>query len=258
MCYLRNVGLCSKKVDLLLTFSRGSAVLSRASPLRRAEHGTWRIRPGLHRGHHPCRGPAGTAARGPLAELPPPPLPALRPAVPALQPGPPHLARPRQPAPRPAAPLARGLLPAPLPPCRRYFTADLSDLAPPGATTPIGSSPWPSGWWSRTACPIRPPVGTSGATTASSSPSPPSRTGSRRGGKKAAAQVETDYLDWALADFSGYLAADELYDGPFCVLSIVDTRLQAAALRGPRPRPDPGGHPAFFGRFQAAAHGPRP
>ena len=36
----------------------------------------------------------------------------------------------------------------------------------------------------------------------------------------------TDYLDWALADFSGYLAADELAkrDGPFCVLSIVDNR----------------------------------
>ena len=32
------------------------------------------------------------------------------------------------------------------------------------------------------------------------------------------------YLDWALADFSGYVAIDELYDGPFCVLSIVDNR----------------------------------
>ena len=32
------------------------------------------------------------------------------------------------------------------------------------------------------------------------------------------------YLDWALADFSGYIAADELYDGPFCILSIVDNR----------------------------------
>ena len=30
------------------------------------------------------------------------------------------------------------------------------------------------------------------------------------------------YLDDALADFSGYIAADELYDGPFCILSIVD------------------------------------
>ena len=27
-----------------------------------------------------------------------------------------------------------------------------------------------------------------------------------------------------LVDFSGYIAADELYDGPFCVLSIVDNR----------------------------------
>jgi Transposase len=34
----------------------------------------------------------------------------------------------------------------------------------------------------------------------------------------------TSYLDWGLADFSGYVAIDELYDGPFCVLSIVDNR----------------------------------
>ena len=34
----------------------------------------------------------------------------------------------------------------------------------------------------------------------------------------------TRYLDWGLADFSGYIAIDELYDGPFCVLSIVDNR----------------------------------
>jgi len=27
-----------------------------------------------------------------------------------------------------------------------------------------------------------------------------------------------------LADFSGYLAADEVYDGPFCILSVVDNR----------------------------------
>jgi phage tail protein X len=33
-----------------------------------------------------------------------------------------------------------------------------------------------------------------------------------------------DFLDWALTDFSGYVAADELYDGPFCILSAVDNR----------------------------------
>jgi len=54
------------------------------------------------------------------------------------------------------------------------------------------------------------------------SPGPRFRTGWRLGGKKAEARIEADYLDWALADFSGYVAADELYDGPYCVLSIVD------------------------------------
>jgi hypothetical protein len=36
--------------------------------------------------------------------------------------------------------------------------------------------------------------------------------------------VATAYLDEALAGFRGYIAADELYDGPYCVLSIVDNR----------------------------------
>jgi len=37
-------------------------------------------------------------------------------------------------------------------------------------------------------------------------------------------RMETDFLDWALTDFSGYGAADEVYDGPFCILSAVDNR----------------------------------
>jgi hypothetical protein len=48
------------------------------------------------------------------------------------------------------------------------------------------------------------------------------KTGSRQREKKAEQRISTGYLDDALADFSGYIAADELYDGPFCVLSIVD------------------------------------
>jgi len=36
--------------------------------------------------------------------------------------------------------------------------------------------------------------------------------------------MDTDFLDWALADFSGSVAADELSDGPFCMLSAVDNR----------------------------------
>src|SRR5207253_5022138 len=73
-----------------------------------------------------------------------------------------------------------------------------------------------------TDCPSAPLVGISGATTKSSCPMPPSRIGWRRREKKADLRAETDYLDWALADFSGYLVLDEMYDGPFCVLSAVD------------------------------------
>jgi len=36
--------------------------------------------------------------------------------------------------------------------------------------------------------------------------------------------MDAEFLDWALADFSGYVAADERYDGPFCILSAVDNR----------------------------------
>jgi hypothetical protein len=32
------------------------------------------------------------------------------------------------------------------------------------------------------------------------------------------------FLEWALATFSGYAAVDELYEGPYCVLSAVDNR----------------------------------
>ena len=53
---------------------------------------------------------------------------------------------------------------------------------------------------------------------------PPSRTGWKRGEKRAADRITEDYLDSVLSDFSGYIAADELYDGPYCVLSIVDNR----------------------------------
>src|SRR5213594_3624606 len=80
------------------------------------------------------------------------------------------------------------------------------------------------------ACPPAQRVGTCGATTGSLCPLRPCRTGSRRGEKKAQARMDTDFLDWALADFSGYVAADELYDGPFCMLSAVDNRCDKRIL----------------------------
>ena len=48
------------------------------------------------------------------------------------------------------------------------------------------------------------------------------RTGLRQREKKAEVNIKTNYIDKALSEFSGYIAADELYDGPFCVLFIVD------------------------------------
>ena len=92
------------------------------------------------------------------------------------------------------------------------------------AATPAASSNGPSGSSSKMACRTRPQVGTCGAITASSSLGPPSRTGSRRLGKKKVDSISTTYLDEALADFSGYPAIDEVYDGPFCILSVVDNR----------------------------------
>jgi hypothetical protein len=65
--------------------------------------------------------------------------------------------------------------------------------------------------------------------------------------------METTYLDWALADFSGYLAADELYDGPFCVLSIVDNRtFKRLCFQVLDHDPTHDDIKAFFRRFQAS------
>src|SRR5262249_9097926 len=123
----------------------------------------------------------------------------------------------------------------------------------PAATTPDGLSTSPSAWWSRTDCRIARPVGASGAITACSSRMPRSRTGSRPGGKKGARRIDTDYLDWALSEFSGFIAADELYDGPFCILSIVDNRsfkrLSYQALSHDPTHKD---IEAFFRRFRTA------
>ncbi|HSX78414.1 MAG TPA: hypothetical protein VLQ80_07595 [Candidatus Saccharimonadia bacterium] len=61
------------------------------------------------------------------------------------------------------------------------------------------------------------------------------------------------FLDWALASFSGYVAADELYEGPYGVLSVVDHR-QSKRIRYAVLDHDPT-HPAittFLGRLKTA------
>jgi hypothetical protein len=82
---------------------------------------------------------------------------------------------------------------------------------------------------------------------------PRSRTGSRTGGKKAQRRIATDHLDWALSDFSGFIAADELYDGPFCILSIVDNRtFKRLVYQVLDHDPTHADIKMFFGRFQTA------
>ncbi len=120
-------------------------------------------------------------------------------------------------------------------------------------TTRIVSVTKRSDWSSRTACRTEPPRGTCGATIASSSLGAPSRSGWRRRGGKSAERIPHEYLDWALSDFSGYIAADELYDGPFCILSIVDNhnfkRLMYEVLDHNPTHED---MERFFERFKAA------
>src|SRR5882724_4614105 len=83
---------------------------------------------------------------------------------------------------------------------------------------------WPCGWCLKMACPPDPPVGTSGATTVCLSLLPPCSIGWRRGEKEAQGHMGGAFLEWALEAFAGSAAVDELYEGPYCVLSAVDNR----------------------------------
>ena len=137
--------------------------------------------------------------------------------------------------------------------CRHYFTADMSDLAAPKARythrvvalavrlVVEDGLPYQTASWHL------------GAIIGSSSPSPPSRTGWRPGEKRRPIKSGPAYLDWALDGFSGYIAADELYDGPFCVLSIVDNRaFKRLCYEVLDHDPAHRDIQAFFQRFQAA------
>jgi hypothetical protein len=65
--------------------------------------------------------------------------------------------------------------------------------------------------------------------------------------------MDTEFLDWALAEFSGYVAADELYDGPFCILSAVDNRCYKRILYDVLDHvPNHDDIRAFLGRLQSA------
>ena len=61
------------------------------------------------------------------------------------------------------------------------------------------------------------------------------------------------FLDWALEAFSGYVAADELYEGPYCVLSAVDNRQYKRILYAVLDHdPNHDDIEAFLGRLKTA------
>jgi len=91
----------------------------------------------------------------------------------------------------------------------------------PKAIIPIVWFPW-FGWSLKTACHTVRPHGIYGGIIGFLFRGRRFRTGSKQRGKKAEVTIKTDYIDTALTGFSGDVAAEELYDGPFCVLFIVD------------------------------------
>jgi hypothetical protein len=61
------------------------------------------------------------------------------------------------------------------------------------------------------------------------------------------------FLDWALASFSGYVAADELYEGPYCGLAAVDNRRYKRILYAVLDHdPNHDDITAFLGRLKTA------
>ena len=92
----------------------------------------------------------------------------------------------------------------------------------PRAIIPTEWSQWQYGLSSKTVCHTGRPRGIYGVIIAYLFHGLQFKTGLKQRGKKAEVTIRTDYIDKALAEFSGYIAADELYDGPFCVLFIVD------------------------------------
>src|SRR3989449_241925 len=114
--------------------------------------------------------------------------------------------------------------------CRKYFNADLSDLGPPGSQYTHRVIDLAVRLVVEDGLPYRPARGHLWRDHRVFVPFATIQNWVEAGGKKAQSRMDTEFLDWALADFSGYVAADELYDGPFCMLSAVDNRCDKRIL----------------------------
>ena len=134
--------------------------------------------------------------------------------------------------------------------CRKYFSADISDLAPPGSQYTHRVIDLAVRWWSRTACPTGRRAGTSGATTASSSPCHHPELG-RGGGEKAQARG-ADFLTGPWPTFPAMWRPTKCTTGPsaFCRRSITAGTSGSSTRFGPRPTHDD--ILAFLGRLKMA------
>src|ERR671926_667820 len=99
--------------------------------------------------------------------------------------------------------------------CRKYFRADISDLAPPGSqythrvidlavriVVEDGVPYRPASWHLWRDHRVFVPFATI-------------QNWVEAGGKKAQGHMGSAFLEWALEAFSGYAAVDELYEGPY-------------------------------------------
>jgi hypothetical protein len=117
--------------------------------------------------------------------------------------------------------------------CKKHFNIDLSDLAPPGAhythrvidlavrvVSEDGLPYRPASWHLWRDHRVFVPFATMQNWVEAG------------GGKKAQGHMGGAFLEWALEAFSGYATVDELYEGPYCVLSAVDNRQGSCWIPG--------------------------
>jgi hypothetical protein len=108
--------------------------------------------------------------------------------------------------------------------CRKYFNIDLSDLASPGSHYTHRVIDMAVRLGVEDGLPYRPASWHLWRDHWVFVPFATIQNGVEAGGKKAQCEMDGVFLDWALEAFSGYVALDELYEGPDCVLSAVDNR----------------------------------
>lgn len=108
--------------------------------------------------------------------------------------------------------------------CRKHCNIDLSDVAPPGSHDTNRVIDLAVRVVVEDSVPYRPASWRLWRDHRVFVPCAPIQNWVEAGGKKAHVHMDGAFLDWALEAFSGYVAVDELYEGPYCVLSAVDNR----------------------------------